>query len=97
MSDVAVKQLSDFAPSPLAQGIASGSVAIQKRNRVAVPEWVNEILAELHIPYIVTVMVLLVLIAFSFGEFMQDQLYTESTFLVSYLDINPQAADEAWL
>lgn len=99
MSKVAVQEIyiPDFSQTPLAKSIAKGSVSIQKKPLVMIPDWVKEFAADIQIPYVATVMVLLTLIAFSFGGFLQKQLYTESSFMVSYLDIGAAENGGVWL
>jgi hypothetical protein len=83
--------------TPFARSIAAGTASIQRQRFVHVPNWMKEILADMRIPYIAVAMALLTLISFSFGQFMQNQLYTEAAFTVSYLQIDPAFHGGEWL
>jgi uncharacterized protein (DUF934 family) len=61
------------------------------------PAWIKEFFADMQVPYIVAALTVVALIAFSFGMFMQQQLYNEATFLLSALHFDPQIASKQWL
>ena len=97
MSDLTMNKISELPQTPLVRGIKAGDIAIRRDYFAAVPVWIKEFVAEMQVPYVVTAMILIALFSFSFGIYMQEQLFNEAVFVTSYLQIDPEAASREWL
>ena len=97
MTGLTINNIAELPQTPLVRGIKAGDISIRRQRFAAVPGWIKEFVAEMQVPYVVAAMTLIALFAFSFGIYMQEQLFNEAVFVTSYLQIDPEVASREWL
>lgn len=81
----------------LARSIAEGSVRVNEPDHWHIPDWVTETYVAIDMPFKVLAFILLAMIGFSFGGFVQDQLFTEAKFLITPFFIEDGVLTGEWM
>ena len=81
----------------LARSIARGKVKVTNPDAFRLPLWIVETYTGIDMPFKVLTAVLLMMIGFSFGGFVQDQLFTETTFFASSFFIEDGLLTGEWM